>query len=98
MRDVTGIRIGITAGDHADTVPLLRAGGFAVRTTPQGTVATRGGTTIRLDVVPLGEIGLRSVEFSLSTAAHHRHVERIGNSELVVGPGQRAHWTFGFRG
>ncbi|WP_435120577.1 DUF5829 family protein [Amycolatopsis thermoflava] len=97
MREVTAIRIGIIAGDHADTVPLLRAGGFAVRTTPHGTVATRGGTTIRLDVVPPAEIGLRSVEFSLSGAVNHRHVERIGDSELVVGPGPRAHWTFEFR-
>jgi hypothetical protein len=96
MRDVTGIRIGITARDLANTVPLLRAGDFTVRRRQDGSVIARGADmTIRLDVVPLHETGLRQVEMSLNHPVMHRHEERIGRSTLVVGPFTRAVWTFG---
>jgi hypothetical protein len=32
---------------------------------------------------------------SLNRPVPDRHVERLGHSELVVGPGPRAVWTFG---
>ncbi|MEV5351443.1 DUF5829 family protein [Streptomyces sp. NPDC052693] len=96
MRDVTGIRLAVTAGDLANTVPLLRAGGFAVRSVPGGgAVAKGGGTTLRFDAVPLDRVGLQRVEMSLNRPVPDRHVERLGHSELVVGPGPRAVWTFG---
>lgn len=96
MRDVTGVHFAITEGDLGDTVPLLRAGGFVVRpATGGGVVALRGGTTIRLDVTPREQAGLRQVEFALNRPVGHRHEERLGNSTLVVGPGVRAVWTFG---
>ncbi|MFJ8592818.1 DUF5829 family protein [Streptomyces sp. NPDC093598] len=95
MRDVTGIRLAVTAGDLAATVPLLKAGGFAVRALPGGGVVARGGgTTIRFDSVPLEQVGLRQVEMSLNQPVSYRHEERIGHSALVVGPGSRAVWTF----
>ncbi|MGW3986685.1 DUF5829 family protein [Streptomyces sp. NPDC004830] len=95
MRDVTGIRLAVTARDLAATVPLLRAGGFRVRSTEGGgVVAKGGGTTLRFDVAPLDRVGLKRVDLSLNRAVPHRHVERIGHSGLVVGPGPRAVWTF----
>jgi hypothetical protein len=95
MRDVTGIRLAVTARDLANTVPLLKAGGFAVRSLPGGDVVAKGGgTTIRFDSVPLDQVGLRQVEMSLNRPVPYRHVERIGHSALVVGPGPRAVWTF----
>lgn len=94
MRNVSGIRLAVTARDLANTVPLLRAGGFAVVSRPSGAVATRGGTTLRFDAVPLAEVGLRQVEFALNRPVVHRHEERIGRSTLAVGPGPRAVWTF----
>ncbi|MEV3968841.1 DUF5829 family protein [Streptomyces sp. NPDC050698] len=95
MRDVTGIRIAVTARDLAGTVPLLEAGGFTVRSLPGGgVVAKGGGTTIRFDSVPLDQVGLRQVEMSLNHPVPYRHVERIGHSALVVGPGSHAVWTF----
>jgi hypothetical protein len=93
MKDVTVIRIAVTSRDLNNTVPLLRAGGFVVRTVPSGVVALRGGTTIRLDAVPLSQVGLRQVEFSLNRPVP-RHEEQLGQSTLVVGPGARAVWTF----
>ncbi|MFF5977586.1 DUF5829 family protein [Streptomyces olindensis] len=95
MRDVTGIRIAVTARDLAGTVPLLEAGGFAVRSLPGGgAVAKGGGTTLRFDVVPLDQVGLRQVEMALNRPVSYRHEERIGHSTLTVGPGARAVWTF----
>ncbi|MEV8091606.1 DUF5829 family protein [Streptomyces nigra] len=96
MRDVTSIRLAVTRRDLDSTVPLLRAGGFSVRSTPDGGIVARGGgTTIRFDAVPRDEAGLRQVTFALNDAVASRQVERIGRSVLTVGPGPRAVWTFG---
>src|ERR1044072_905116 len=96
MRDVTSVRLAVTARDLASTVPLLRAGGFVVRATPDGgVIAKGGGTTIRLDAVPRERAGLRQVVFALNQPVEYRHEERLGNSALVVGPGARAVWSFG---
>lgn len=43
MRDVTSIRLAVTARDLADTVPLLRAGGLAVPEVGGGGVSAQGG-------------------------------------------------------
>ncbi|MFC9505538.1 DUF5829 family protein [Streptomyces sp. NPDC057002] len=95
MRDVTGIRLAVTARDLANTVPLLKAGGFAVRSLEDGgVVAKGGGTTLRFDAVPIDQVGLRQVEMSLNRPVSYRHEERIGHSTLAVGPGPRAVWTF----
>ncbi|MGW5179345.1 DUF5829 family protein [Streptomyces sp. NPDC004082] len=99
MRDVASIRLAVSERDLAATVTLLRAGGFVVRPAPGGggTVARRGGTTIRFDAVPVGEVGLREVTFALNRPVSDRHEERIGRSTLVVGPGARAVWNFAGR-
>ena len=95
MRDVTAVRLAVTEGDLADTVPLLRAGGFAVKTTTSGdVVAEGGGTTIRFDVVPREQAGYQRVDMTLNRPVKDRHVERIGHSTLTVGPGSHAVWTF----
>lgn len=93
MRDITLIRLAVTSSDLADTVPLLRAGGFSLRTEPGSVVATRGGTTMRFDEVPEGQTGLKRVEFALNRPVA-KHVEKLGASTLVAGPGKRAVWTF----
>jgi hypothetical protein len=95
LRDITGIRVGVTEFDLANNVPLLRAAGFTVRSLPDGgAVASGGGTTIRLDVVPLDQVGVRSLDLALNRFVGYQHVERIGGSTLVVGPGNRAVWVF----
>ncbi|MFF1381186.1 DUF5829 family protein [Streptomyces sp. NPDC058308] len=95
MRDVTSVRIAATPRDVDSTVPLLRAGGFDVRSLPGGgAVALRGGTTIRFDATPREDAGLREITFSLNRPVAHRHEERIGRSTLTVGPGAGAKWAF----
>ncbi|BAC74731.1 hypothetical protein AQJ43_19665 [Streptomyces avermitilis] len=96
MRDVTSVRLAVSARDLANTVPLLPAGGFVTQAVADGgIVARRGGTTIRFDAVPRDQVGLRQVELSLNRPVEYRHEERLGRSTLVVGPGARAVWTFG---
>ena len=95
MRDITGVHLAVTELDLNNSVSLLRAGGFSVKTVPDGVVAVRGGTTIRFEEVPVDQVGLRSVEFSLNRPVSYRHEEQLGNSTLVVGPGPCAVWTFG---
>lgn len=94
MRDVTSIRMGVTAGDLADTVPLLKAGGFEVTKVGGGVIAMGGGTTIQLDSVARAQAGLKQLTFSLNEAAATKHEERIGRSTLAVGPGAQAVWNF----
>lgn len=94
MRDVTSVRFAVTERDLDNTVPLLRAGGFRVREVAGGVVAAGGGTTIRLDTAPRDRAGLKRFTFALNKATEQRHVERIGNSTLTVGPGARAVWDF----
>ncbi|WP_320783872.1 DUF5829 family protein [Streptomyces sp. CRN 30] len=95
MRDVTGVRLAVTEGDLADTLPLLRAGGFDLRSPEGGGVVAKDGmTTLRFDVVPREEAGLRHLSFSLNHSVTERHVEQLGNSTLVVGPGAGAEWSF----
>jgi hypothetical protein len=94
MRDITYIRIGVPARDLANTLPVLRAGGFDVAVVGGGAIATGGGTTIQLDSVAREQAGLKQVSMSLNRPVAARHEERIGRSTLAVGPGARAEWTF----
>lgn len=93
MRDITAITIAVTERDLASTVPLLKAGGFKLHTDVRGVTATKGGTKIRFDKAPMGQTGMKRVEFALNRAVA-KHVERLGSSTLVVGPGKQAVWTF----
>ncbi|MCP2164919.1 hypothetical protein LX83_001768 [Goodfellowiella coeruleoviolacea] len=95
MKDITGIRIGVTARDLANTVPLLRAGGYTVEFTADGGVlASGGGTLIRFDSVPRDQAGLKQVTFSLNKRQLAGEEHRIGRSSLMVGPGYQATWLF----
>ncbi|MET9264875.1 DUF5829 family protein [Amycolatopsis sp. NPDC004079] len=97
MRDVTGIRLGITARDLSNTLPLLRAGGMTVRELPTGATATDGMTTIRFETVAADQVGLRQIDLALNCPTGTKHVEQLGHSTLVVGPGAHARWTFNIR-
>ena len=43
MKNVTGITIAVTENDLANNLPLLKAGGFAVRSLAGGGAVTSGG-------------------------------------------------------
>ena len=95
MKNVTAITLAVTENDLANNLPLLKAGGFAVQSLPGGgAVASGGGTTIRFEVVPLAEAGVRKINFSLNRHITYQDEVQIGNSTLLVGPRDRAVWTF----
>ncbi|MDR8412877.1 DUF5829 family protein [Nonomuraea sp. 3-1Str] len=95
MRDVTAVHMGVTERDLATAVPLLKAGGFSVRTiSGGGIIAVGGGTTIRLDAVARAQAGLKQVTFSLNKTITYQDEVQIGRSTLLVGPGTRAVWNF----
>jgi hypothetical protein len=96
MRNITGIHMGVPERDLANTIPLLRAGGFTVQTSSTGVVAAGGGTTIRLDAVSRDQAGLKEVDFALNGSVA-QHEERVGRSTLTLGPGATAVWTFDAR-
>ncbi|MFC5834865.1 DUF5829 family protein [Nonomuraea insulae] len=95
MRDVTYIRIGVPARDLANTLPLLRAGGFEIKSLSNGgAIAEGGGTRIVLDSVDRQRAGLKQVQLSLNRSLPVMTEKRIGRSTLSVGPGARAVWSF----
>lgn len=94
MRDVSLIEIGCPADDFKAASAMFAAGGLGIRKAPDRIEASDGSTTIVLDAVPLERAGLRRIVFGLNAPATEAHVERIGGSTLVVGPGEHAVWGF----
>lgn len=94
MRDLTRIRFAVTELDLNTQLPLFEAGGLDVKKVPGGAIVKDGLTTIQYDVVSADKVGLKQIQMSLNASVDDRHEERIGNSTLVVGPGDRAVWTF----
>ncbi len=94
MRDVALIEIACPADDFKSASAMFAAGGLGMRKTRDRIEASDGSTTIVLDAVPLERAGLRRIVFDLNAPANEAHVERIGRSTLVVGPGERAVWVF----
>lgn len=94
MRDIVGVHLAVTERDLENTVPLLEAGGFTVVRWPHGAFALGRGTSIRFDVVPRDQAGLRRIAMSLNRPPATSHTKQIGRSTLVVGPAPWAVWTF----
>ena len=94
MRDVSVIEIACPASDIPPALALFSAAGFTIRKTKDRLEASDGSTTVILDAVPLAEAGWRRVVFDLNALAADAHIEHIGRSILVVGPGDHAVWSF----
>jgi len=95
MRDVSAVEIACPAQDVRPAQALFAAAGLTIRKTRARLEASDGSTTIILDTAPREQAGLRKVVFTLNAPASEAHVERIGRSTLVVGPGEHAVWVFG---
>jgi hypothetical protein len=94
MRDVRSLELAVRRGDVPAMDAMFRAAGFRVTRTTATLEARGPDFDLLITIVPPAEIGLRRVEFVLNGAVRSRHVETIGRSTLVVGPGRRAVWTF----
>jgi hypothetical protein len=94
MRDVALVEIACPATDLEPALALFKAGGLSIRNGGDRVEASDGDTTIVLDVVAKDQAGLRRIVFALNAPADQPHVERIGHSSLIVGPGSHAVWMF----
>ena len=93
MRDITLIEISATMHDIALARPMFSAAGFRVNQERDRLVARDADTTIIVAATSLEAAGIRRVEFVLN-APTASHVEHLGRSTLIVGPGTRAVWRF----
>lgn len=94
MRDVSVVEIACPESDIAPALAVLDAGGFDIRKSRDRIEASDGSTTVILDTALPEQAGLRRIVFDLNAPANEAHVERIGRSTLIVGPGAHAVWVF----
>jgi len=94
MRDVTRLELAVANEDAPAIEAMFRAAGFQVSRNAATLTARGSDFDCVIDIVPADEIGLRRVEFVMNAAVRPQHVEMIGHSTLIVGPGRRAVWIF----
>ena len=94
MRDVLAVEIACPADDIKPALAMFTAAGFRIHRTRDRLDASDGATTVILDTVAPEQAGWRRIVFALNAPAAEAYVERIGRSTLIVGPGERAVWTF----
>jgi hypothetical protein len=93
MRDISLIEISATPHDIALARPLFSAAGFRVSPERNRLVVRDADTTINVTATSRNAAGIRRVEFVLN-APTASHIEHLGRSTLIVGPGTRAVWRF----
>jgi hypothetical protein len=91
MRDITLIEISATMPDIALARPMFSAAGFRVNQERDRLGARDADTTIIVAATSREAAGIRGVEFVLN-APTASHVENLGRSTLIVGPGTCAMW------
>jgi hypothetical protein len=93
MRDIVQVHFNVGPQDFARIEPLLKAAGYRITRSAGEVLAAGAQTDFRFTLTSPEAQRLREVRFSLN-APRERHVEAIGHSTLVVGPGATATWTF----
>lgn len=93
LQNVSAVDVAITREDWPMFRAMLAGGGF--RTTETGTGARAVGNIVAtFQFVPREQMGLRRVAFVLNSKPGAQHIEVLGRSQLTVGPGAAAVWTF----
>ena len=92
MRDVTRVTFEVREQDYRRIEPMLRASGYKLSRSGQAMIADGKQSDFVFHLTETG-MKLRSIEFALN-AVSAAHVETIGRSCLVAGPGTTAVWSF----
>jgi hypothetical protein len=94
LKNVTAVEVAITHEDWRALRATLAGAGYTL--TEDGTEARAAGDVeLKFQFVDRPQqMGLRRVNFSLNSKPGTQHVEVLGRSRLVVGPGANAVWTF----
>jgi hypothetical protein len=93
MRDIVHVHFNVAPEDYERIEPLLRAAGYRITRSTREAMADGTETDFRFTLTTPAAQGLREVRFSLNRPVK-QHLEAIGRSRLVVGPGAFAKWTF----
>ncbi|QKR99912.1 hypothetical protein F9288_09880 [Sphingomonas sp. CL5.1] len=94
LSDLAHVSFAIDRGDYLSIRPLLAAAGFDLAARADGEAARSAEASVDFTFVPKRQAGLREVGFHLNRALGSTHRETIGKSELVIGPGRTARWSF----
>jgi hypothetical protein len=94
---VTEVDLRIPEGDAEPAAQLLQSVGLRIERSADLVLARDMDITLRLEIVPPTNVGVRRVTFSLDAPAS-RNTQRIGRSTLTVGPGAQAAWVFASKG
>ena len=94
VEDVTYVAFHVSKEGIDELIPLILAAGYEIRESNTATVLLGQEAEIALFHADEGMSGLKELQFSLNRSVAEQHIERIGNSELRVGPGDIASWTF----
>ena len=97
-QDVTYIALHVPSTSIRETIPLFLAAGYEVLEEDGFTLLLGQEAEIALFHAEDGRHGLEELGFALNRAVTEPHVERLGNSELRVGPGDTATWKFTLQG
>jgi Family of unknown function (DUF5829) len=93
VRDISAVEIAATERDVSTVRPIFVAAGFIVDRQGRQLIAHDGQATVTLDIVAQQAASLRRIDFVLNRWSP-RHIEQLGHSKLIVGPGLRATWIF----
>jgi hypothetical protein len=93
LNNITAVTLAITRDDWPTVRAMLVAAGYRISELRAGARAT-GDIVLSFQFVPRRQVGLRRVDFGLTSSPGIRHVEVLGHSRLEVGPRAEAVWTF----
>ena len=95
MLDVVAVTFDARRAEGEAAIPLMEAAGLSVGHSASQALARGRADSVTINLLSdETPAGLREIEFLLNRDVAGQHVERLGNSELVVGPGRRALWRF----
>ncbi|WP_237066825.1 DUF5829 family protein [Microbulbifer guangxiensis] len=94
VRDVSYVAFNMEKHAIDQVMPMFLAGGYKVAKVDGKTRMIGQEEEIVLIPAEKGRHGLAELKFTLNSPVKAQHVERIGNSELRVGPGLLAVWKF----
>ncbi|GEM_PF-6117669 len=95
MRDVVSAQMTVPKQDVVSNLPMLEALGYSVAHEDKRLVARNAEGTIVMNYQMDDEpTGISMIEFTLNSPVKEKNTHQIGESTLIVGPGNYARWEF----
>ncbi|MCA0894936.1 DUF5829 family protein [Microbulbifer agarilyticus] len=94
VRDVDFVSYYMKRKNIEEVLPLFVAAGYEVEERAQGFILIGSESEIHLNIAIDDRVGLAELGFSLNSSVNEKTIEKIGPTELQIGPGARANWKF----